>query len=76
MVKPVLNTVADLSQMFFKKGVLKNFAKTPMLESLVNKVAGLKAWNFNKKRFQHRCFPMAASRNVKTFHLSKCFVIN
>ena len=65
MVKSVLNTVADLSQMFFKKGVLKNFAKTPMLEFLVN-----------KNRLQHRCFPMAASGNVKTFHLSKCFVIN
>ena len=38
------------SQMFFKIGVLK--------KSLLNKVAGLKAWNFIKKRLQHRCFPV------------------
>ena len=49
-----------------KKGVLKNFAnftrkfhrKTPALESLFNKVAGLEAYNFIKKRLKHRCFPM------------------
>ena len=29
-----------------------------MLESLFNKVAGLKAYNFIKKRFQHKCFPV------------------
>ena len=29
-----------------------------MLQSLFNKVAGLKAWNFIKKRLQHRCFPV------------------
>ena len=28
-----------------------------MLESLVNKVAGLKAYNFFENRLQHRCFP-------------------
>ena len=42
------------SQMFFKVGVLKNFAKfsgerTAALESLFNKVAGLRACNFIKK---------------------------
>ena len=49
------------SQMFFKIGVLKNFAvirrKTPVFESLFNKIAGLKSCNFIKKRLQHRCFP-------------------
>ena len=44
--------------MFFKVGVLKNFvtenfcnihSKTPVLESLFNKVAGLKVCNFIKK---------------------------
>ena len=29
-----------------------------MLESLCNKVAGLHAWNFIKKKLQHRCFPI------------------
>ena len=28
-----------------------------MLESLINKVLGLKACNFLKKRLRHRCFP-------------------
>ena len=45
---------ANRSQMFFKIGVLKNFAKsqenTPALESLFNKVADLKACNFIEKR--------------------------
>ena len=38
-------------QMFFKTGVLKNFKfqwKTPVLENLFNKAAGLKAYNFIK----------------------------
>ena len=30
--------------------------KTPVLESLFNKVAGLKFCNFIKKRLQHRYF--------------------
>ena len=29
-----------------------------VLESLFNKVAGLKACNFIKKKLQHRCFPV------------------
>ena len=46
--------------MFFKIDVLKNFAnftgKKPVLESLLNKVAGLNACNFIKKILQHRFF--------------------
>ena len=42
------------SQMSFKMGVLKNFGKfhrkTHELESLLNKVAGLKAFNFTKTK--------------------------
>ena len=52
---------ANHLQMFFKIGVLKNFAKsqkTPVLEFLFNKVADLKACNFIKKRLRHRYFPM------------------
>ena len=47
-----------------KKHVLKKFAiftgkqKTPVLESLFNKVAGPKACNFIKKRLQYKCFPV------------------
>ena len=52
------------SQMFFKTGVLKNFAqenihsKVPVMESFINKVAGLNVCIFIKKGLQHRCFTM------------------
>ena len=36
-----------------------------MLESLFNKVTGLKACNFIKKRLQHMCFPV----NIAKFRL-------
>ena len=38
-----------------------------MLESLFNKVADLKAYNFIKKRFQHRCFPVTIAKFLKAF---------
>ena len=44
-----------------KISVLKNFAKTPVLESLVNKVVV----NFIKKRFQHRCFPVNIAKFLR-----------
>ena len=37
---------------------LKFHRKTLKSESLFNKVAGLKACHFIKKRFRHRCFPV------------------
>ena len=37
-----------------------------MLESLFNKVAGLKACNFIKKRLQHRCFPVNIAKFLRT----------
>ena len=37
--------------------------KIPVLESLFNRVTGLKGCNFIKKRLQHRCFPVKS----KTF---------
>ena len=40
-----------------------------MLESLSNKVAGLKAGNFNKKRLQHRCFPVKIAKFLRTAFL-------
>ena len=45
--------------MFFKIGALKNltiFTGKPVLQSLFNKVASLKAFNFIKKRLHHKCF--------------------
>ena len=57
------------SQMFFKTGVLKNLEishrKTPVSESIFNKVAGLKACNFIKKRLEHRCFPVTIAKFLK-----------
>ena len=40
-----------------------------MLESLFNRVAGTKACNFNKKRFQHRHFPV----NIAKLLRNTCF---
>ena len=44
--------------------------KTPVLESLFNKLAGQKACNFIKKRFQHRCFP----KNIAEFSRIAFFI--
>ena len=52
------------SQIFFKIGVLKNFA--PVLESIIDKVAGLKACNFIKKRLQYRCLPVKFAKFYRT----------
>ena len=40
--------------------------KAPELESLFNKVAGLEACNFIKKRIQQRCFPVKFAKLFKT----------
>ena len=49
-------------EVFFKKTcsweLLDIYRKTPVLESLFNKVAGIKVYNFIKEKLQHRCFPM------------------
>ena len=37
----------------------------PALESLFNKIAGLKACNFIKKRFQHRSFPVNIAKFLR-----------
>ena len=39
---------------------------TPMLESLFNKIAGLKACNFTKKRLQHRSFLVNIAKFSRT----------
>ena len=40
--------------------------KAPGLESLFNKVGGLKTCNFIKKRLQHSCFPMNIAKFLRT----------
>ena len=53
-----------------KKGDFKNFAnfhwKTPVLESVFNKVAVLRASNFIKKRLTYRCFPVKFAKFLRT----------
>ena len=41
--------------------------KRPVLDSLINKVAGLKACNFIKERLQHRCFPVNIAKIFSFF---------
>ena len=44
-----------------KNAVLKDLQysqETPVPELLFNKVAGLKDWNFIKRRLQRMCFPV------------------
>ena len=56
-------------EVFYKKADLKNFAishrKTPVLESLFNKVADLQACNVIKKRLQYGCFPVNIAKSLK-----------
>ena len=51
-----------------------------MLETLFNKVAGLNACNFIKKRLQHRRFPVNIAKCLRTHILKKfataAFVLN
>ena len=45
--------------------------KTPVLGSPFNRLAGLKACNFLKKRLRHRCFPVDFAKFLKTLILMK-----
>ena len=69
------NYKSSRSQIFFKIGLLKNFAnftgKAPVLESPFNKVAGLKTCNFIKKRLQHRCREKETTETVVRIYSSK-----
>ena len=42
------------------------YRETPVLESLFNKVAGLQACNYIKKRPQLRCFPVNIAKFLRT----------
>ena len=61
--KKKYNSLAPL-EVFYKKTALENFEnirrKTPVLEPLFNKVAGL------KKRLQHKCFPGNIGKFLRT----------
>ena len=54
----------------FWKILLQNVSniprKAPMLESLFNKVSGLQAWSFIRKRLQHRCFHVNIAKYLRT----------
>ena len=54
---------ADVLQKRYSYKFHNNHRKTPVLESLFNKVVDLKASSFNKKRLQHRHFHV----NIKKF---------
>ena len=45
-----------------------------MLESLFNKVAGLKACNFIEKRLQHSFFPVKFTKFLRTYFFTKHLV--
>ena len=45
---------------------LKISQERPALDSLFNKVAGLRACDFIKKRLQHRCFPVKFVKLLRT----------
>ena len=53
-------------EVFYKKKcslkICKSDKKTPVLESLFSKGAGLKVCNFIKKRLKQRCFPVKFTR--------------
>ena len=57
------------SQMFFKKGVLKNFVnfsgKHLCWSLFFNIVAGIQTCYFIKKRLQHRCFPVKFAKFLR-----------
>ena len=73
----------QLPDMFYKKSCSQQFCnihrKIPVLQSLFNKAKVLKAYNFIKKRHQHRFFPVNIAKYLrKTFfteHLQRLRLI-
>ena len=61
--------------MLLEIAVLKNFAnltgKHLCWESVFNKVAGLQACNFVKKRLQHRCYLVKFSKFLRTLFFTE-----
>ena len=69
--KAIISNIENHSQILrrTKKAVLKNFAnihmKMAVVESLSDKVSGLQACNFVKKRLQHRCLPVNIAKFLR-----------
>ena len=67
-------------QRFCKKGVLKKFhkihLKTPVSESLFNRLSGLRPASLLKKRLQHRCFQVNFAKFLRTPFLHNTSVIS
>ena len=57
---------ADILQNRCSEKFHKFQRKTPVLESLFNKVAGLQACNFIKKKLQRGCFPVKFTKLLRT----------
>ena len=64
-------------ELCFKKSCSEKFpnihTKSPLLESLINKVAGIQASNFIKNRLQHRCFSVKYAKFLRTSVLKNIF---
>ena len=84
---PSLEDTLDRSnrlEVFFKRGVLENFAKITgkyLCQSFFfNKVAGLKPVNLFRKILWHRCFPVKFTNFLRTPFLYKtsrgCFSLD
>ena len=52
--------------MFFKAGVLKNFAIFTAFNIANIVVFTVAAYNFTKKRLQHSCFPVNIAKLLRT----------
>ena len=75
-----MTTEKQPPKVFYKKSCSEKFRKihrkTPLLESLFNKVVAQKACNFIKKRLQHRRFPVNIAKRLRTAIFSTLKVKN
>ena len=70
----VYNLRRSFPEVFYRKGVLRNFAKLTgkhLCQSLFfNKVAGVRPATLFKKRLWYRCFPVNLAKFLRTpFHI-------
>ena len=69
--KPTIhNRRSSCPEVFFQKGILRNFAKFPgehLCQSLFfKKVVGLSLATLSKTRLWHRCFPVSSAKFLRT----------
>ena len=62
------DTKAEIHKYFFRK----SFRYFTVLESLFKKFAVSWAWNFIKKRLQHRCFPEKFAKFLRAPFFTEC----